>query len=77
MQKGESFDLELDEAVFRVDGEERLLIRGELGIEPLSRRVTKNAKPKTAFFEMTEDDWFAWMDDIFDEYDYLLDGLFW
>lgn len=77
IQKGESFDLDLDEAVFRVDGEELLLVRGELGIEPLSRRITKKVKPKTAFFEMTEDDWFAWMDDLFDEYEYLFDMMFW
>lgn len=77
IQKGESFDLELDEVQLLVDDEELLLIRGEVGVEPLSRRVKQNVKPKTAFFALSEDDWYTWMGDVLDEYDYLLEGLFW
>ncbi len=77
IQKGESFDLDLDEVVFSMDDEELLLIRGEVGVEPLSRRVKQNVKPKTAFFELDEDDWYNWFDEILDEYEYLLDGLLW
>lgn len=77
IRTGESFDLELDEAVLSVDDEEILLIRGELGVEPLTRRVKQNVKPKTAFFELSEDDWYNWMDEMLDEYGYLLDGMLW
>ena len=77
IQKGESFNLELDEVVLSMDDEELLLIRGEVGVEPLSRRVKQNVKPKTAFFDLTEDDWYDWFGDVIDEYDYLLEGLFW
>lgn len=77
LQPGESFDLDLDEVVFTLDDEELLLIRGELGVEPLTRRVKQNVKPKAAFFEMSADDWYTWVDDMLDEYGYLLDGLLW
>ncbi len=77
IQAGESFDLELDEVVLSLDEEELLLIRGELGVEPLSRRVKQNVKPRTAFFELDEDDLYTWMNDMVDEYSYLLDGMSW
>lgn len=77
IQKGESFNLELDEVQLLVDGEELLLVRGEVDIEPLSRRVKQNVKPNTAFFDLTEDDWYAWFAEVIDEYDYLMEGLFW
>lgn len=77
IQKGESFDLDLDEVVLSMDDEELLLIRGEVGVEPLRRRVKQNVKPRTAFFDLTEDDWYAWFGEMIDEYDYLLEGLFW
>lgn len=77
IRTGESFDLELDEVVFSLDDEEFLLIRGELGVEPLARHVKQNVKPKTAFFELSEDDWYDWIDEMFDEYDYLINGMFW
>lgn len=77
IQKGESFDLELDELILSADDEELLLIRGDVGVEPLTRRVKQNVKPKTAFFELTEDDWYTWMGDVLDEYSYLLEGMFW
>lgn len=77
MQQGESFKLELDEAMFTMDDEEILLVRGEMGIEPLAGRVKQKVKPKTAFFDLTEDDWYRWFDDVLDEYSYLIEGLFW
>lgn len=79
IQKGESFKLELDEVIISMDDEELLLIRGEYGVEPLARRVKQNVKPKRAFFEMDMDDMASWLDEMFDEYDYmyeyLLEGL--
>lgn len=77
IKKGESFDLELDELTCCIDDEEFFLLRGELGVEPLERRVTKNVKPKKSFFELSENDLDRWIDDIIDEYDYLLEGLWW
>ena len=77
IQTGESFDLELDEVVLSLDEEELLLIRGELGVAPLSRRVKQNVKPSTAFFELSEDDLYTWMNDMLDEYSYLFGGTLW
>lgn len=77
IQKGKGFDLDLDEVVLSMDDEELLLIRGEVGVEPLTRRVKQNVKPKRAFFELSEDDWYYWVEEMFDEYSYLLGGLFW
>lgn len=77
IQKGESFDLDLDEVVLSMDDEELLLIRGEIGVKPLVRRVKQNVKPKTAFFALSEDDWYDWIDEMIDEYDYLMNGMFW
>lgn len=75
IQKGESFDLELDEVVVSMDDEELLLIRGKYGVEPLARRVKQNVKPKKAFFELDMDDMASWLDEMFDEYDYLFEYL--
>lgn len=79
IQKGESFDLDLEEVLISMDDEELLLIRGEYGVEPLARRVKQNVKPKTAFFELDMDDMVSWLEELLDEYDYmyeyLLEGL--
>lgn len=77
IKRGESFDLEVDEAVITVDDEEFLLIRGEFGVEPLARRVKQNVKPEKAFFEMSEREWNRWVDEVINEFDYLFDGMFW
>lgn len=77
IQTGQSFDMDLDEVVLSVDDEELLLIRGEVGVKPLVRRVKQNVKPKTAFFELSEDDWYDWLDDMYYEYSYLFEGMFW
>ena len=76
IKRGESFDLEVDEAVITVDDEEFLLIRGEFGVEPLARRVKQNVKPEKAFFEMSEREWNRWADEVINEFDYLFDGMF-
>lgn len=77
IQTGQSFDMDLDEVVLSVDDEELFLIRGEVGVKPLVRRVKQNVKPKTAFFELSEDDWYDWLDDMYYEYSYLFEGMFW
>lgn len=75
IQKGESFDLDMEEVLISMDDEELLLVRGEYGIEPLARRVKQNVKPKKAFFELDTDDVASWLEELFDEYDYLYEYL--
>lgn len=74
IKKGEGFDLKLDEVNLLIDGEEALRIRGEIDIAPLSRRVEKIAKPKTAFFAMDGEDWGKILDKIDREYGSLWDA---
>lgn len=72
--KGERFDLEFDEANFLIDGEQMLKISGEVSLSPLSGRVKQIARPKTAFFSMTEANWGRILDKIDQEYGYLLEA---
>lgn len=53
--KGESVELDLDEAVFSMNGKE-FKVTGDVSIEPLTESVKPLAKPETAFFEMTNSD---------------------
>lgn len=71
IEKGEGFDLELDEVNLLIDGEEILRVKGKMNLAPLSRRVEKLAKPKTAFFAMGEADWIEILEKIDREYGYL------
>lgn len=71
IRKGEGFDLELDEVRFLIDGEQTMLIRGEIGLAPLSRRVKQIAEPKTAIFAMNEEDWIGILERLDQEYGYL------
>lgn len=70
IEAGESFDLELEDFVLEVDGEECLQITGDITVEPLSRRVKQTVKPKVAIFEMSEREWEAYIEALFDEYSY-------
>lgn len=76
IERGSRFDLELDEAVLCVDQEELLLIRGDIRLSPLSKRVQQNVKPRIAFFELTEQEWNNIGERLYREYGYLLD-YFW
>lgn len=71
IKRGEGFDLDLDEVNLLIDGEEILRVKGEIDIAPLSRRVEKIAKPKTAFFAMDGEDWDKILEKIDREYGYL------
>lgn len=71
IRKGEGFDLELDEVQFLIDGEQNMLVRGEIDLAPLSGRVKQFAEPKTALFAMGEDDWSRILEKIDREYGYL------
>ena len=70
IEAGESFDLELEELLVNVDEEELLMVTGDITVEPLSKRVKQIVKPKIAFFEMSEREWEAYVEALFDEYSY-------
>ena len=55
---GRSLEFDLEEMTFNMDGEELFKITGEVLVEPFDGEVTTTVKKETAFFEMTEDDWF-------------------
>lgn len=78
--KGESFDLELDEFLLLVDDEELVLVRGDIGLSPLKRRIRQNVKAKTAFFELSEREWNSILDKVYRDYENLLGamyGMYW
>lgn len=78
--KGESFDLELDELLLSADDEELVLVRGDIGLSPLKRRVRQNVKAKTAFFELSEQEWNFILDKVYRDYENLLGamyGMYW
>lgn len=66
--KGRSLLLDLERITFRMDGEELFKITGEILVEPLEDEVTGNVEKKTAFFDMTEDDWLDILYEIDDAY---------
>ena len=78
--KGESFDMEIDELTFSVEDEELWLVRGDVGLSPLKRRVRQNVKAKTAFFELSEREWDKIIEKVYRDYEYLLEsmyGMYW
>ena len=70
IEAGESFDLELEDFLLDVDGEEFLQITGDISVEPLARRVKQTVEPKIAIFEMSEREWEAYVEALLDEYSY-------
>lgn len=74
--KGESFDLELDELTLNANAEELVLVRGDIGLSPLKRRVEKNVKAQTAFFEMPEREWNSILERVYRDYEYFLQSLY-
>lgn len=75
IEEGESFDLELDELLLLVDEDEILKITGDVALEPLTRRVKQNVKPRTPFFELTERDWEGIAEELDRAYGYLWDAI--
>lgn len=71
INRGESFKLELDEFRHLVNGEQSVLVRGEIDLGPLSRRIKQIAEPKTALLAMDEEDWMEILEKIDREYGYL------
>lgn len=71
VKRGESFDLELDEVRLLADGEQAVLVRGEIDLAPLSGQVKQYVEPKTALFAMGDEDWSRILERIDKEYGYL------
>lgn len=80
IKKGESFDMEIDELTLSAEDEEIWLVRGDIGLSPLKRRVRQNVKAKTAFFELSEQEWDKIFDRVYKDYENLLEsmyGMYW
>ena len=75
--EGESVEIDLDEAALRLNGEDVLIISGEVYIEPLQSTIEPSVEPKTAFFEMSWSEWIDIIANIEDEYGGLLDSFLW
>lgn len=79
--KGESIEIDLDEITVSFisddDSESSFKISGDILVEPLQGKIEPSVEPETALFEMSEDDWMDIIDQLRDEYGYLLDALLW
>lgn len=75
--RGESVEIDLDEAALRLNGERLFKISGDIDIEPLKGAIKSSVKPKTAFFEMSWSEWFDIIDRLEDEYGGLLNSFLW
>lgn len=73
--KGEKLNVSLDHVIFSMDDEELFRITGDVLVEPLKDEVKRTVDAKTAFFEMTYEDWFAIIEQIDDAYGSILDYL--
>lgn len=74
--KGESFDLELDELTLGAEDEELVLVRGDIGLSPLKRRVKRNVKAETAFFELSDREWETIFEKVYRDYENLLQSIY-
>jgi len=74
--KGESFDLELDEMTLSANDEEVCLVRGDIGLSPLKRRVKQNVRAKTPFFEMSDREWETIFERVYRSYENLMQSIY-
>ena len=79
--KGESIEIDLDEITVSYisgdDSESSFKISGDILVEPLQGKIEPSVEPETAFFEMSLYDWMDIIEQLEDEYGYLLDALLW
>ncbi|MCH5264017.1 MAG: hypothetical protein J1F42_13995 [Lachnospiraceae bacterium] len=79
--KGESIEIDLDEiSVIYISDDDRessFKISGDILVEPLQGKIEPSVEPETAFFEMSLYDWMDIIEQLNDEYGYLLDALLW
>lgn len=79
--KGESIEIDLDEITVSIisddDSESSYKISGDILVEPLQGKIEPSVEPETAFFEMSLYDWMDIIEQLKDEYGYLLDALLW
>ena len=73
--RGESLAFDLDEMTFQWNGRELFRLTGDISIEPLEGEVARRVQKETAFFGMTEKDWWDIVRRIDDEYGGLLQYL--
>lgn len=73
--KGESVEIDLDNVVIRLDGEELIKLTGDIDIEPLQGAITPSVEPETAFFEMSYAEWLEIIYQFQDEYGGIWDYL--
>lgn len=76
IKKGEGFELEIDEFLMSAEDQELWLVRGDIGLSPLKKRVKQNVKPKKAFFELSEQEWNGIFDRVYRDYEYLLESMY-
>lgn len=75
IRPGRGYGLNLQEFSMSIDGEELFKVSGDIMVEPLRGEVKRSAEAETAFFKMTEEDWYEIFDRIDREYEDLLDLL--
>lgn len=73
--KGESIEIDLDNAAISMDGVELFKLSGDIDIEPLQGEVNPSVEPETAFFEMSYAEWLEIIYQLEDEYGGILDYL--
>ena len=70
--QGESVTFDLHKIELSMNDERLFTVSGDISIEPLTGSVKKVARPETAFFEMSIDDWYEVIYQIDNEYKDLL-----
>ena len=73
--RGESLAFDLDGMTFQWNGRELFRLTGNIFIEPLEGEVERRVQKETAFFGMTEKDWWDIVRRVDDEYGGLLQYL--
>lgn len=74
--KGESVEIDLDKVVLTMDDEDLFKLTGSINIEPQTKPVTSKVKAETAFFDMTESDWWDIISKVVGDFGLLSDDLY-
>ncbi len=76
MSQRERVDLELYEMTLSANDEEVCLVRGDIGLSPLKRRVKQNVRAKTPFFEMSDREWETIFERVYRSYENLMQSIY-
>ena len=74
--KGEGLEIDLDKMTLSVNDEDLFKITGNVSIEPLTKPVSSKVKAETAFFDMTESDWWGIISKVLDDLEFLSDDFY-